>query len=243
MSKERDNRVEVSALLRAGHTPTEVARLIGVARSTVYLVKSRIESGDGIERKAGSGRKASLDADDLKAAIEADPTKALCTHAKELGVAHTMVVRTVAKLGGKSLVRLERPILTTRMKETHLQRCQGLLNNMKSAAAGRVIIFSDEKTFDVDPVYNCRNDRYVSFGEVDEEVRTVTTTKHPASAMALGFVASNGLAAPLVWFPGGYRLKAADYIKVLKANLLPWVSTNFPDGNVVYQQDGAPAHT
>ena len=90
---------------------------------------------------------------------------------------------------------LERPLLTERMKQTHLQRCQGLLNDLKSSPAGRVIISSDEKTFDVDPVYNRRNDRYVSFGDVDEEVRTVSTTKHAAAAMALGLVASNGIVA------------------------------------------------
>ncbi|QQP58099.1 Putative transposable element [Caligus rogercresseyi] len=61
--------------------------------------------------------------------------------------------------------------------------------------------------------------------------------------MSLGFVASTGFAAPLIWFPTVFRLKAADYIKVLKTKFLTWVRENFPDGNVVFQQDGAPAHT
>ncbi|QQP58001.1 Putative transposable element [Caligus rogercresseyi] len=61
--------------------------------------------------------------------------------------------------------------------------------------------------------------------------------------MSLGFVASNGIAAPLNWFPTGFRLKAADYINVLKTKFLPWVRENFPDGNVVFQQDRAPTHT
>jgi hypothetical protein len=106
-----------------------------------------------------------------------------------------------------------------------------------------VIIFSDEKTWTVDPVRNRRNDRYLAIGEVDETLRTHTTTKHPSSAMCLGFVASNGLAPPLIWFPVGYRLTAADYIAVLEEKFLPWVRDTFPDGNVVLQQDGAPAHT
>ena len=36
------------------------------------------------------------------------------------------------------------------------------------------------------------NDRVVSFGQDISDVRYVTTTKHPASVMMLGVVASNG---------------------------------------------------
>ncbi|QQP56808.1 Transposable element tcb1 transposase [Caligus rogercresseyi] len=61
--------------------------------------------------------------------------------------------------------------------------------------------------------------------------------------MSLGFVASNGKAMPLIWFPTGYRLNAVDYVKILQEKFLPWVQENFPDNNVVLQQDGAPAHT
>ncbi len=161
----------------------------------------------------------------------------------DLETSEASVRHTVKKLGGKSLVRVERPILTDRMKETHLHRCQALLYNLKKACANQVIIFSDEKTWTVNPVRNRRNDRYLCFGDVDESVRTLSTTKHPASVMSLGFMASNGIAAPLIWFPARLRLTAADYLKVLQDKFLPWVRTTFPDGNVVFQQDGAPAHS
>eukprot|EP00096_Caligus_rogercresseyi_P015643 TRINITY_DN8118_c0_g1_i2.p1 TRINITY_DN8118_c0_g1~~TRINITY_DN8118_c0_g1_i2.p1 ORF type:complete len:163 (+),score=37.01 TRINITY_DN8118_c0_g1_i2:301-789(+) len=70
----------------------------------------------------------------------------------------------------------------------------------------------------------------------------MSTTKHPASVMSLGFVASNGKAMPLIWFQTGYRLNAADYVN-MQEKFLPWVQENFPYNNVVLQQDGAPAHT
>ncbi len=66
--------------------------------------------------------------------------------------------------------------------------------------------------------------------------------KHLASVMSLGFVASNGIAAPLIWFLAGFRLTVTNYLKVLQDEFLPWVRTTFPDGNV-FQQDGAPAHS
>lgn len=140
-------------------------------------------------------------------------------------------------------MRVERPLLTPSMKETHFHQCKALLNDLKKARANCIVIFSDEKTWTVDPVRNRQNDRYLSFANVDESVRTLATTKHPASIMSLGFVGSDGKAAPLVWFPVGYRLTGADYVKALKENLLPWVQANYPDGNVVFMQDEAPAHT
>ncbi|QQP52994.1 Putative transposable element [Caligus rogercresseyi] len=39
------------------------------------------------------------------------------------------------------------------------------------------------------------------------------------------------------------RAHAVDYIEILRTKLIPWVRENFPDGNVVLQQDGAPART
>ena len=64
-----------------------------------------------------------------------------------------------------------------------------------------IIIFSDGKTFTVNPVINKQNDCVVSFGQDVSEIRNVSTTKHPASVMMLGFVASKGEKMSSVWFP------------------------------------------
>ena len=55
------------------------------------------------------------------------------------------------------------------------ERCTRLLNDMKSHD-NRVLIFSDEKTFTVDPVINKQNYRFLSFGKDISEVRYVTFT-------------------------------------------------------------------
>jgi len=69
------------------------------------------------------------------------------------------------------------------------------------------------------------------------------TPHNQKSAVTLGSVASNGKAAPLIWFPVGYRLTGNNYVKALEGNLLQRLGTNYLDGNVVFQQDGTPAHT
>jgi hypothetical protein len=152
------------------------------------------------------------------------------------------VSRAVKKEGGKSLRCVERPLLTDRMRDQRRERCRRLLNDLKSHG-NRILIFSDEKTFTVDPVFNKQNDRVVSFGQDVSKVRYVSTTKHPASVMMLGVVASNGEKMPPVWFPTGYRLTAADYRDILSTKVLPWVRKITKKADFVFQQDGAPAHT
>ena len=148
----------------------------------------------------------------------------------------------MAKLGAKSRVIVERPLLTPALC---LEPCQMLVKDPKSAPARRVIVFSDEKTWTVDPVRNRRNDSYLSLTEKDESSRTLSRTKHPASFTSLGFVAFNGAVMPLSWFPSGCRLTARDYKAKLADKLVPCINNTFGMSSVtvVLQQGGAPVHT
>ena len=110
------------------------------------------------------------------------------------------------------------------------------------------MFFSDEKMFTIDPVRNRQNERYVCFPnyKVADEDKFLEKTKHPASLMMLGVVASTGEVCPPVWFPAGYRLVAKDYVKSLEKMVVPWimsVMSKYPGRTYVFQQDGAPAHT
>jgi hypothetical protein len=95
---------------------------------------------------------------------------------------------------------------------------------MKSNS-GRVIFFSDEKTFTVDRVINPQNDWFVAFTDTPEDNprRYNTATKHPASLMMLSVVASTGDVLPPIWFPTGFRLSTVDYIDVMQRKVIPWI--------------------
>ena len=84
------------------------------------------------------------------------------------------------------------------------------MNDLKSHG-NRILIFSDEKTFTVNPVFNRQNDRVVGFRNDVSNRQRESTTKHPASVMMIGVVASNGEKMPPVWFGRGYRLTSAVY--------------------------------
>ena len=123
----------------------------------------------------------------------------------------------------------------------------------------------------MDPAFNPQNDRYICFynesSEDEDESdlekdggglqnrqnprgdapagKFVARSKHPASAMFLGAIASTGEVSPPIWFPTGFRLDSEAYIEALRETLIPWMRRVVSArGNVPYlwQQDSAPAH-
>ena len=124
-------------------------------------------------------------------------------HAKDLGISLNSVQRAVRNdLNDQSLVKKCVPLLSEKNITVRLKRCRNLVNHLKYAHSGRIIFFSDKKNFCLDPVRNNCNDRYIRLegSEVDENVPTaakfITKTKHPASLMFLGAVASTDEALP-----------------------------------------------
>ena len=128
-----------------------------------------------------------------------------------------------------------------------MERAAGLLNDPKSSTSSRIIFFLDEKNFVVDPVFNPQNDRFIRLNNFDDDKDTgryMPRSKHPASAMFLGAVASTGEVLPPIWFPEGFRLDADAYIDALKKTLIPWMRSVAAShrATFVFQQDSAPAH-
>ena len=71
MASRQDKRVEVSAFLLVGDKVSEVTNLDSVSRTTVYSIKKRIDDGEGVNRRAGSGQKSVVDS--LRDAIQSSP--------------------------------------------------------------------------------------------------------------------------------------------------------------------------
>ena len=109
------------------------------------------------------------------------------------------------------------PLISEAGRKKWQNRARGLLNKLKeSGHPGRIIFFSDEKNFVVNPALNPQNDLYICFydSEDDDEdaeeaedtedakdeaggrrdvvpaAKYIARSKHPVSAMFLGAVAS-----------------------------------------------------
>ena len=125
------------------------------------------------------------------------------------------------------------------MMEKRLERCIKIRNWLRANPA-TVKIFSDEKIFTVDQVYNRQNDRYIA--KSIEEVKGTFRTKHPAQVMVLGVLASDGCRMAPYFFKAHEKINSDVYYRVLRYHILPWIKANYPQGNYVWQQDGAPSH-
>lgn len=247
---------QVVALIRAGVTVNNIVNSTGVSRRTVFRVKQRLRDDipvQGPPRKARErGKRTPAFVKRLQTAIVKAPTKSIRKHAQALKVSERTVRRAVTEdLGGRSMVRRHVPLISEKARKAREDRSRALLTALKHSNAGHIIFFSDEKNFCVDPVRNRQNDRFIrlggpgSEGDVPTASRFITKTKHPASLMFLGVVASTGEVSPPIWFPKGFRLTALEYQAVLKKTLVPWMKGVASKYNkpFVFQQDGAPAHT
>ena len=125
----------------------EGANLVGVSRTTVYVIKKGVNDGEGVNRRADSDQKTVVDCDSLRDAIWISPRTSTRQHARRLEVEAATLRQAVAKLGAKSRVIAEWPLRSLAIRAKRLERYQMLVNDLKSAPARRVITFSDEKTW------------------------------------------------------------------------------------------------
>lgn len=133
--------------------------------------------------------------------------------AKDLNVSEGTIRNTVPGLGLKSYKKRKRQKLTQTTIETRLAKAKKLLNWIKSHAS-IVRIFSDKKLWTVDLAHNNQNERCLAFSR--EDVPAVLTTKHPASAMMLGVVASDGKRMPPYWTAQNVKITADIYLDIMQ---------------------------
>jgi inhibitor of nuclear factor kappa-B kinase subunit alpha len=233
--------LRVLDLHRAQVPARKISDTLNIPVRTVYRIikEGRVErkvSGPPVNKKVNQKF-----LDKLAKAVEKEPNLSIRKHAKKLKVADSTARKALKMLGKRSLVRPPAPLLTDRLKELRLERSKKLLSRLRKLPESMVKIFSDKKMFTVDQVYNRRNDRVI----VDEgqSATPVNKTKHPAGVMMLGIVSSDGKKCPPIFIPSGLKVNTDVYIGLLEQHLVPWLRKNYPEGNYVFQQDGAPAHT
>ena len=244
---EEAKRQRVADLLCAHVTYWEITRITGVSSRTISKVKKRLDAGGDLKKAArpsGQSGKAKILTEaflqDLEAWFEANPTMSICKTAKEMKVDDKTIRNGLKKIGMVSKVRPSRPLLTEKTTNTRLFKAKRLLYQLKKQKPGTVRIFSDKKIFTVDQAHNRRNDRMVV--KVGSKARPKFKTKHPASVMVLGIVASDGNKCPPIFIKEGVKINAQVYQKLMRYHVLPWLKATYPDGNYVFQQDSAPPH-
>lgn len=238
--------------IAAGHTNSEIAAFLNVARSFVYKVRRELVDARGnvastSQRKQHSRRSDSIRTSEfinaIQSAIDESPGKSMRALAKDFQVDEATIRRVVHEdLRYKSYVIRRGQFMSQKTRENRVIRARRLLNKLKHPEEPGILwFFSDEKNFVQDQKVNRRNDRWLC--QTAGEVPTVMHTKFPASVMVLGVVSSEGDVMPPFFFRQGLRVNAASYTEVLETVVKPWMDGVARGRPYVFQQDSAPSHT
>ena len=165
---------------------------------TMHRVAKCLENSISPQDCPQLGRPQAIKRETIKKAFENNLTLKMTKSAQRKKILVSTVSRAIKNGRGKSLRLLKKPLLSRLMIQKHLERNICLLNDLKNHK-NRILIFTDEKTFTVDPVFNKQNNCILTFGKDISEICKVSTKKHPASVMMLGVVASNGEKMLPVW--------------------------------------------
>lgn len=240
-------RKKIAELIQAGDKVNSIAKRFVISRKTVHKVKTfYLPSGDFSDRKKPGRTRTSrtpTNIEAVKQCIDRNPRNNIRRIAKDTGVPRTTVSTIVRQdLGLRSRACQKVQGLTELQRQKRLDRCKKILNMLKRQR-NKVLIFSDEKIFTVDATSNSRSTRYIAKSpeEADPAVKYVGKTKHPAGAMMLGVIGSDGKAFPPYWTKG--TVDSIQYKQLLSRKVFPALDATYGCGNWIWTQDGAPAHT
>ena len=250
-------RHEIMALVKGGkHSNHEIASIVGTTiRSVQRLIKRSKERRGNLKTKAGAGRKATCltakERDILKKAVKRQPKRNWTQLAKSRKMSATSMRKLAHSAGLKSFRGLVKHKILPGQSVRRKSRSQGLLDWHEDRRNRRkVILYSDEKLFYLDKFHNRQNDRYVMPARcMDPEInskRIVEKRKNCPSVHVFGLMASDGKVMPPVCFDVNESVNAKTYVEKILTSVASWVEETYGPGyanRVVFQQNGAPAHT
>ncbi len=161
--------------------------------------------------------------------------------ARELGISRTSVRRVLKNDLKLQAYKIQNePLLTDEHKEKRIKFANWIRTNFRKEDTMK-ILFSDEKMFDIDGVYNSQNDRIwaVNRSEADIKGGIRQKRKFPQKVMVWLGVCSKGV-SPLVIFENG-TVDHDRYIKEVLPVALKFGNNMFGN-NWTFQQDGANPH-
>uniref|UniRef100_A0A0K2TER7 Uncharacterized protein n=1 Tax=Lepeophtheirus salmonis TaxID=72036 RepID=A0A0K2TER7_LEPSM len=166
MSEQEAKRQRISDLLYAKIEVTEIMDILKCSSSLIFMVAKMKKDGKDLSTKEGSGgHNLNRDSEflgDLKKSIKEDPKKSMSRLSNEFDVDMGTIRRVVKEdLELSSYTRTPRHLLTDTLKERTVEVQESWCMDAWFTNVSTVKIFSDEKIFIVDQVYNRQNDRWL----------------------------------------------------------------------------------
>ena len=158
-------RMEISSQLRACHKKADIVKKVNVWRMTVYWVADRMTESETLEDRLRSGRPNVIDPKKRKSSEITRLSRWILLAKKKIDS-----VTTVSKIWlGRSLRRLKTLLITIVMQQKRKECSQMPPNNLKSHGY-RIVIFSEVKVFNIDPMLTKQRDRDVVFRKNFSEI-------------------------------------------------------------------------
>ncbi len=243
-------RYEIVGMLKAGRSVTEVSKVMGVTRKTVSKLRTAYHERNGdLTRKSGQGRKPSKvtqrNIDALRKRVKREPRRSMRKLAKSMHMSYGSMHNLVSAAGLRSMRPVIRHDIMPGQEARRLERAKKLLAWKKLARnKDRNILWSDEKLFYVETHVNKKNDCFlVPVTCSDPSVRIIRRRKNPTSVMVFAAVSSDGQAMDPIIFPAGTNVNSKAYVELVLTKVKEFVEERFAPGSIVFQQNGAPAHT
>jgi len=162
--------------------------------------------------------------------------------ANDMNISRRSIQRILREdLGCKPYKKIKQPKLTNLQKNKRVKFANWVLNNY-SKDDTKKWLFTDEKFFDLDGIYNSQNDRVwaTSREEADSKGGFRQKTKHPEKVMVWLDACAEGFTTPVILENG--TMDAEVYINEVLPIALE-CGDKMLGSDWTYQQDGAKPHT
>ena len=111
--RQEDKRLQIAALLNAGHGTADIVKQLQVHWHTVYMVKNRLKNGQDLKDHPHSGKPHKLTSEVMKKAFLVTPEMKMTAFTEKKFVHKSTVSRAIKATGGKSR-KTKKPLLSTK---------------------------------------------------------------------------------------------------------------------------------
>ena len=221
--------------------------------STLKKFLKKLRETGAIERRPGSGRPRTVRTEDAVRSVsdllcsdEDCPGTSLSEReaANRLGLSRSSV-RRIAKydLGLKVFKRVGVTALSPAFRTKRADRARILLRRFTAARLAH-ICFSDEKLFHVSAPRNPQNDRVHSRAASKRDVpakNLLRERERSRQSVMVSIGVTMNHKGSVIFVPPGVKINAVQYQRIILLPMLEEMRSKDPA--LIFQQDGAPAHT
>ncbi len=223
----KSKHIAVIELLKAGKSEKDIIRDLKVGQMIVWQTNKHFEETGGTDDCHHSGQKRSVQTPAfvqwVKKRMDRNPKKKPNKIAREVQVGENTI---------RSTLKLDLDLKP--FKKCH---CQFLSDDAKAKRLTRsllcrvsdplypLIIWSDEKFFNIEAAHNVQNNHVwcKDINNMSDHHKIVLRKRKPKGIMIWAAVASTGEKSPIFTIPVGLKISGALYLDLLQNKVLPWI--------------------